>query len=61
MAEPSWKLEVNTDCDVVDMEFGGEFKFWLSVKNAKDMRDALTDAINFCEKNQRRHANDRLN
>jgi len=43
------------------MEFGGEFKFWLSVKNAKDMRDALTDAINFCEKNQRRHANDRLN
>jgi hypothetical protein len=61
MADHTWRLEVEENCDVVDMEFGGEFKFWLSVKNAKEMRDALTDAINFCENNRRRNRNDFLN
>jgi hypothetical protein len=61
MEDKSWKLKVKEDCDVVDMEMGGQFKFWLSVKNAREMRDALTDAIVFCEKNRRKHRNDFLN
>ncbi len=50
-----WEIKVSEDGDVVDVLLGGKFKFWLSVKNAEEMRDALTDAIEYCEKNRRKN------